>query len=100
MLEAITRLATIEGENRVAKERDARRLLEQDNRRLRAALSQKDSHDYCRLNVYVPRDEVVEFEERPDGTLRAVKRLKTGALPFTGQPPRYPAKPYTVVHEE
>ncbi|KAL3883606.1 hypothetical protein ACJMK2_029852 [Sinanodonta woodiana] len=97
---AITRLATIEGENRVAKERDARRLLEQDNRRLRAALSQKDSHDYCRLNVYVPRDEVVEFEERPDGTLRAVKRLKTGALPFTGQPPRYPAKPYTVVHEE
>ncbi|KAL3885399.1 hypothetical protein ACJMK2_025462 [Sinanodonta woodiana] len=97
---AITRLATIEGENRVAKERDARRLLEQDNRRLRAALSQKDSHDYCRLNVYVPRDEVVEFEERPDGTLRAVKRLKTRALPFTGQPPRYPAKPYTVVYEE
>ncbi|KAL3855557.1 hypothetical protein ACJMK2_014764 [Sinanodonta woodiana] len=48
---AITRLATIEGENRVAKERDARRLLEQDNRRLRAALSQNDSHDYCRLNV-------------------------------------------------
>ncbi|KAK3607922.1 hypothetical protein CHS0354_006515 [Potamilus streckersoni] len=60
----------------------------------------KDSHDYSRLNVYVPRDEVVEFEERPDGISRAIKRLKTGALPFTGQSPRYPAEPYTAVQEE
>ncbi|KAL3891275.1 hypothetical protein ACJMK2_003625 [Sinanodonta woodiana] len=96
--EPLTCLATIEGENKVTKERDARRLLEQENRRLRAALYQKDWHDYSGLNVYVPRDEVVEFvKKKKDGTLRAVKRLKTGALPFTNKPPRYPAKPYTIV---
>ncbi|KAL3889792.1 hypothetical protein ACJMK2_002120 [Sinanodonta woodiana] len=97
---ALTRLATIDGENKVTKEKDARRLLEQENRRLRAALYQKDWHDYSRLNVNVPRDEVVELEEIPDGTLRAVKRLKTGALPFTDKPTRYRAKPYTIVQEE